>query len=90
MNPTDTLETLMEKVQNKDISPSYYVLSGEKLTTLFVYVPHFSTHTISIKSLTSRVAAVSNIILPIILSALFICLSIGGIILQKRKQRNDF
>jgi hypothetical protein len=90
MNPTDTLETLMEKVQNKDMSPSYYVLSGEQLTTLFVYVPHFSTHTISIKSLTSGIAAVSNIILPIILSALFICLSIGGIILQKRKQRDDF
>lgn len=90
MNPTATLETLMEKVQNKDISPSYYVLSGEQLTTLFVYVPHFSTHTISIKSLTSGVAAISNIILPIILSALFICLSIGAIILQKRKQRDDF
>jgi len=90
MNPTDTLETLMEKVQNKDISPSYYVLSGEKLTTVFVYVPHFSTHTISIKSLTPGIAAVSNIILPLILSALFICLSTGGIILQKRKQRDDF
>lgn len=89
MNPADTLETLMEKVQNKDIIPSYYVLSGEQLTTLFVYVPHFSTHTISITSLTSGVTAVSNIILPIILSALFICLSIGAIILQKRKQQDD-
>jgi hypothetical protein len=90
MNPTDTLESLMEKVQNKDVDPAYYALSGEQLTTLFVYVPHFSTHTISIKSLTSGIAAVSNIILPIILSALFICLSIGGIIVKKRKQQDDF
>ncbi len=90
INPTDTLETLMEKVQNKDMDPAYYALSGERLTTVFVYVPHFSTHTISIKSLTSGIAAASNVILPIILSALFICLSIGGIILQKRKQQDDF
>jgi hypothetical protein len=90
MTPTDSLQTLMEKVQNKESSPTYYVLSGEQLTTLFVYVPHFSTHTISIKSLTSGVAAISNIILPILLSALFICLSIGAMVLQKRKHRDDF
>jgi hypothetical protein len=89
MNPTNALETLMEKVQNKDSSPSYYVLSGEQLTTLFVYVPHFSTHTISIQSLTSAIGAVTNIILPMILSAVFVCLSIGAIILLKRKQRDD-
>jgi hypothetical protein len=90
INPTDTLEALMEKVQNKDTDAAYYALSGERLTTVFVYVPHFSTHTISIKSLTSGLAAVSNVILPIILSVLFICLSIGGIIVKKRKQQDDF
>jgi hypothetical protein len=90
INPTDTLETLVEKVQNKDTDAAYYAVSGERLTTVFVYVPHFSTHTISIKSLTSGIAAVSNVILPIILSVLFICLSIGGIIVKKRKQQDDF
>ncbi len=90
INPTDTLEALMEKEQNKDTDAAYYALSGERLTTVFVYVPHFSTHTISIKSLTSGIAAVSNVILPIILSVLFICLSIGGIIVKKRKQQDDF
>ena len=89
MNPIDTLQTLMEHVENQDTTPSYYVLSGEQLTTLFVYVPHFSTHTISIQSLASGVGAVSNIILPIILSAVFICLTIGALILQKKKQRDD-
>lgn len=90
IKPTGTLEALMEKVQNKDTDAAYYALSGEQLTTVFVYVPHFSTHTISITSLTSGLAGVSNVLLPIILSVLFICLSIGGIILQKRKQRDDF
>ena len=90
INPTDTLESLMEKVQNKDTNASYYALTGEQLTTVFVYVPHFSTHTISIKSLTSGITAVSNVILPIILSLLFICLFIGGIIVKKRKQQDDF
>jgi len=90
INPTETLEALMEKVQNKDTDAAYYALSGERLTTVFVYVPHFSTHTISIKSFTSGIAAVSNVILPIILSVLFICLAVGGIILQKRKQRDDY
>jgi len=89
INPTDTLESLMEKVQNKDTNASYYALTGEQLTTVFVYVPHFSTHTISIKSLTSGITAVSNVILPIILSVLFICLFIGGIIVKKRKQQDD-
>jgi hypothetical protein len=90
INPTETLQDLMEKAEMKDSQAGYYALAGEHLTTVFVYVPHFSTHTISIKSLTSGVAAISNVILPIILSALFICLSIGAIILQKRKQRDDF
>lgn len=90
INPTDTLESLMEKVQNKDTNASYYALSGEQLTTVFVYVPHFSTHTISIKSLTSGVVAISNVMLPILLSILFLCLSMGGILLQKRKRRDDF
>jgi hypothetical protein len=90
INATDTLEALMEKVQKKDTDAAYYALSGERLTTVFVYVPHFSTHSISIKSLTSGIAAVSNVILPIILSVLFICLSIGGIIVKKRKQQDDF
>ncbi len=90
INPTDTLETLVKKVQNKDNDAAYYAVSGERLTTVFVYVPHFSTHTISIKSLTSGIAAVSNVILPIILSVPFICFSIGGIIVKKRKQQDDF
>jgi hypothetical protein len=89
INPTDTLESLMKKVQNKDTNASYYALAGEQLTTVFVYVPHFSTHTISIKTLTSGITAVSNVILPIILSVLFICLFIGGIIVKKRKQQDN-
>jgi hypothetical protein len=90
INKVAALEDLMEKVEQKDADGAYYALSGERLTTVFVYVPHFSTHTISIKSLTSGIAAVSNIILPIILSAVFLCLLVGGIIVKKKKQQDDF
>ncbi len=90
INKVAALEDLMEKVEQKDADGAYYALSGERLTTVFVYVPHFSTHTISIKSLTSGITAVSNIILPIILSAVFLCLLIGGIIVKKKKQQDDF
>jgi hypothetical protein len=70
----------MEKVESQDTEGAHYALSGEQLITLFVYVPHFSEHTISIKSLTTGFTVISNIIIPIILSVLFICLFIGGII----------
>jgi len=53
-------------------------------------VPHFSTHTITITNLASGIGALPNIILPIILSAVFICLTAGAIIIQKKKQRDDF
>jgi len=86
----NTLEDLMVKAENKDINASYYAISGEQLTTVFVYVPHFSAHTISIKSISSTIATISNVLLPIILSILFVVLSIGGLILQKRKQRDDY
>lgn len=84
-----TLEDLMIKVENKDTNGAYFALLGEQLTTIFVYVPHFSTHTISIKTLTSKIAAFSNVIIPIILSVLFICLAIGGILVKKRKRQDD-
>ena len=84
------LEDLMKKVENKDTIGAYFALSGEQLTTVFVYIPHFSTHTISIKTLTSKITAVSNVILPIILSVLLICLFVVGIIIKKRKQQDDF
>ena len=90
ISAVSALEELMEKVENKDTNGAYYALSGERLTTVFVYIPHFSTHTISIKSLASGISAVSNVILPIILSMLFICLIIAGIIMRKRKQQDDF
>jgi heat shock protein HslJ len=84
------LEDLMVKVENKDVDGAYYALSGEQLTTVFVYIPHFSTHTISITTLTSGISVVTNLLLPIILSMLFICLFIGGILVKKRRQNDEF
>ena len=90
INQTKTLDELMQKVENKDAQGAYYAISGESLTTVFVYVPHFSTHAISIRTLSSAVAAVSNVLTPLILSILFIFASIGGILLQKRKYQGEF
>lgn len=90
INPAESLETLMEKVQNKDTDAAYYALSGERLTTVFVYVPHFSSHTISITTLTSAVGEVATILLPFIGSLLFIILIVGGVLLQKKKKRDEF
>jgi heat shock protein HslJ len=90
ISAVSTLEELMEKVENKDMDGAYFALSGERLITVFVYISHFSTHTISIQSLASGIPAVSNVVLPIILSVLFICLVIGGIIMRKRKQQDEF
>jgi len=90
INRMTALEDLMEKVENKDVDGAYYALSGEQLTTVFVYIPHFSTHTISISTLTSGISAVTNLLLPILLSVLFIGLFIGGILVKKGKQNDDF
>jgi len=90
INNTNTLEELMQMVENKSSQSAFYAVSGESLTTVFVYVPHFSTHTISIKTISQAIGAVSNFLAPIILSILFTVASIGGIILQKRKYQGEF
>lgn len=82
----DTLEALMNKVETKDTTGTYYALMGEQLMTVFVYVPHFSTHTISIKTLTSSIAGVSSVLLPIVLSALFLLIIIAGILYQRQRK----
>ncbi len=89
ISSVDTLQELMEKVDNKDTGSSYYVLIGDQLTTVFAYVDHFSTHTISIDLISSG-AGLTGILLPIVLSNLFIALIVGGAVVLKRKQRDDF
>jgi hypothetical protein len=80
-----SLESLMTKVEAKDTTGAYYALMGEQLITVFVYVPHFSTHTISIRTLLSSIPGSSSLILPISLSVVFIAMVIIGLLLQRRQ-----
>jgi hypothetical protein len=58
---------------------------GENLVSVFVYIPHFSTHTISIKSQASLIPALTSGTIPIILSIAFIAAIVIGLVLQRRK-----
>jgi len=89
INHTKSLDDLMQIVENKDSQSAYYAISGDSLTTVFVYVPHFSTHTISITTLSQAIGAVSNFLVPMMLSVLFTIASVSGLILQKRKHQNE-
>jgi hypothetical protein len=80
-----SLEGLMSKVEAKDTIGAYYALMGEQLITVFVYVPHFSTHTISIKTLTSSIPGLFSMMLPIFLSTVFITMVIVGLLLRSRR-----
>ncbi len=80
-----SLEDLMTKVEAKDTTGAYYALMGEHLVSVFVYIPHFSTHTISIKSLVSPIPALTSGAAPIVLSVAFLAAIVVGLILQRRK-----
>jgi hypothetical protein len=82
----NSLEDLMSKVEAKDTTGAYYALMGEQLITVFVFVPHFSTHTISIRTLTASLPESSSMMLPIFLSAAFIALVIVGLLLPRRRK----
>jgi Flp pilus assembly protein TadG len=90
INRTSTLDDLLQMVENKDSKGSYHAVSGESLTTVFVYVPHFSAHTISITAVSQALVAASNFLAPMIFSVLFTIASVGGLILQKRKYQGEF
>lgn len=80
-----SLEDLMTKVEDKDTTGAYYALMGEHLVSVFVYIPHFSTHTISIESLVSPIPMLTSGIVPIVLSVAFLSAIVVGLVLQRRK-----
>ena len=90
INKVATIDELMLKVDNKDSDGAYYVIEGEQIFTTLVYTPHFSTHTISIESLSASLLSISTIILPLFLSATFICLAIVGLVARRKRQQDDF
>lgn len=80
-----SLETLMTMVENKDTTGAYYPLMGENLVSVFVYIPHFSTHIVSIKTLTSPLPMLTSGIVPVVLAAVFLTAIVLGFVVQRRK-----
>jgi hypothetical protein len=85
IDSTESLDELMEDVGGSEAR--YFALFGEEGTTVFVYVPHFSTHTITIESILS---ASSNILVPAVLALVFVAIAASIIYLRGRKVKDDF
>ncbi len=81
----DTLEELTELVGGPEAG--YYVLFGDSGNTVFVYVPHFSTHTITLENVLS---SMPNILVPTVLAAVFIAVTTLAIIMRGRRNQDDF
>jgi hypothetical protein len=64
----------------------YYMVSGTSQNTIFVYVPHFSTHVISIGLTESQIV---NIILPGAIAVAFIAVAIGLIVLRGKRNKDE-
>jgi len=81
---TATLEELMELVGGSEAK--YFALFGEEGTTVFVYVPHFSTHTITIESILSTTF---DVLVPTVFALVFIAVAASVILLRGRKDKDE-
>jgi len=80
----DTLEDLTEIVGGQEAG--YYVLIGDNGNTVFVYVPHFSVHTITLES----IAGVANILLPAVLATALISVLAVAVVKRSRKGQDEY
>ncbi len=90
IEPTATLEELMAQVDSTEAK--FFAIFSDKGTTVFVYVPHFSTHTISIASLLGAggLDTLSNIVVPAITAAILIAAMALVVGLRGRKGQDEF
>ncbi len=82
---TKSLDELMDEVGGS--KAKYYAMFGDEGTTVFVYVPHFSTHTITIESVLS---VTSNILVPGILAIVLVAAAASVLYLRGRKAKDEF
>lgn len=64
----------------------YYVVSGQSQNTIFVYVPHFSTHIISVDLSGTDIV---NVVLPAAVAAAFIAAAVGLVYLRGKRNDDD-
>ena len=82
---TETLEELMEEVDGTEAK--YFALFSDSGTTVFVYVPHFSVHTITIESLFTTSL---DILVPTLLAVVFVAITALVVVLKGRKGKDEF
>ena len=80
----DTLEELTDMQDGTEAG--YFAVFGETHTTVFVYVPHFSLHTITVQSM---VGLMPNIIVPGVLAAAFIAVAVVAVAQRGKKGKEE-
>ncbi|MCK5024027.1 MAG: hypothetical protein KAR56_00240 [Thermoplasmata archaeon] len=80
----NSLEELTEMQDGTEAG--YYVVFGETQTTVFVYVPHFSTHTITVQGI---IGSIPNIIVPGVLAAAFIVIALVAVVQRGKKSQDE-
>ena len=81
----DSIEELTEMQGGTEAG--YYIVLGEVQNTVFVYVPHFSTHTISVQSVAGLLP---NMLIPGLLALVVIAAAVALVIMRGRKKSDDF
>ncbi len=64
----------------------YYIVSGTTQNTIFVYVPHFSTHIITVGLDASQIV---NVILPGAVAIGFIAVAVGLVYIRGKRAKNE-
>lgn len=80
----DSLEELTEMQDGTEAG--YFAVFGETQTTIFVYVPHFSAHTITVQGI---IGSIPNIIVPGVLAIAFIAVAIVAVVHRGKKSQDE-
>lgn len=81
----DSIEELTEMQGGTEAG--YYIVLGDTQNTVFVYVPHFSTHTINVQSIAGLLP---NMLIPGLLATILIAGAVALVVMRGRKKSDDF
>ncbi len=81
----DSIEELTELVGGTEAG--YFLVSGEEQSILFVYVPHFSLHTISVQSIFDTTP---NQLMPGLLAVTFIAIASVLVVMRNKGNKDEY
>ncbi len=81
----DSIEDLAELVGGTEAG--YYMVFGEEQSILFVYVPHFSLHTISVQSI---LGSDVNLLVPGMMAVAFIALAAVLVVTRNKRNKDEY